>query len=140
MQTQPIHSFHEHNLALVDFWAWAEHVAAQQPFTAQDVANTARVMWLSYETGQFSYWPEAGVLLWLRCSDRMFEWIRKRQWQKIFAAPVSERSGGPNIVVTETVILQPGIVYAEVRRLSKLPGIRRIGGFRRGRWREHRVS
>lgn len=119
-------------------WAFAEHITTGQPFGAADLINTGRVIRLSTYSSQFVRWPEVGFMTWLRCSDFHYDMIKRGKMADMIGRPEYWWQDGPNLIVTECVDLAGGYAAKQLLALRKLPGIKRIGAFRAGKWHEKR--
>lgn len=129
METQRLNQTAE-NLALAEFL-----IAGRQP-TIAALNFTASVIRLSLRTNQFVVWPGKGFMCWLHVDDASLWALRRGKWDWIF----ENLRAGCNLVVTEVATMEPGLAARQLQQLRKTPGIKRLAGLRRGRWREREVQ
>lgn len=127
-----VHPHLEHELNC----AFCELTATEGSPTVSDTFNVARVIRLSTLRGQHIFAPNVGFMSWLRCDDDVYTLIKRGHMCWLLDRGDVDWDVGPNLVITECLTLVPGFAARELLKLRKLPGIKRIGAFRRGKWHE----
>ena len=104
--------------------------------------NTVGTLNLCHRLGQLGSLDGGGIIGWLRADEDTIGIIRdsnKYDLGAISGIGDDILTSGSYLYIAEVLALQRGVPYGAIRKLTRMPGVQWLTGWRSGRWVERRV-